>query len=116
MVWLSWMWWFCLARLAAAAEPGLPIDAVRVTGNLRVEEVAIRVHVRSQPGAPVDPAVVEQDVRAIYAMGFFEDVRAEVVEENGRRVLVYQVKERPLIREVEIEGNKKVSTEDLEAA
>jgi outer membrane protein insertion porin family len=105
-----------LRTAARAVEPGPPIEEIRIDGNQRVEEEAIRVHVKARPGEPVDPATVDQDVRAIYGMGFFEDVQAEIETVGERRVLVYRVKERPLLRDVKIEGNRKVSTEDLETA
>ena len=92
------------------------VDEIRIEGNSRVEGAAIRVHVRSQTGQPPDAETIERDVRSIYAMGFFEDVVVALEREGERDVLVYRVKERPLISEVEIEGNKKVNTEDLEAA
>ena len=92
------------------------VDAVRVEGNRRVEEAAIRVHIRAQPGRPLEPGALDQDVRSIYAMGFFEDVQVAIETVGTERVLVYRVKERPLLREVKIEGNKKVTTEDLETA
>lgn len=103
-----------LSSIAAAEEPEL--EAIRVVGNSRVEQSAIRVRVRSQVGRPPDPAIIEQDVRSIYAMGFFEDVQASVEDVDGKVTLTFRVIERPMIREIKIEGNKKIDTEDLQAA
>jgi outer membrane protein insertion porin family len=93
-----------------------PVDEVRVTGNKRVETEAIRSRLRSRAGTTVDPESVERDVRSIYAMGFFDDVQATIEDENGRRILVFRLVERPLIREVKLEGNDEISEEDLEGA
>jgi outer membrane protein insertion porin family len=101
---------------SAAATSESLIAEVKVGGNDRVEEEAIRVYLTSRAGAPLNPAAVDQDVRAIYQMGFFKDVEARVTEENGKIVLTYWVTERPLIREVHTEGNKGLSKEDLENA
>ena len=49
-------------------------------------------------------------------MGFFDDVRADLSERDGRWVLTYTVVERPLIREVRVEGNKALDREELEKA
>lgn len=100
----------------AWAATGEPVDEVRVIGNTRVEGAAIRSRLRAKAGAVIDPDAIERDVRSIYAMGFFDDVQARVEEENGSRVLIYEVVERPLIREVVIEGADEVSEEDIEAA
>lgn len=110
-----------LAALAllgtAAAAPPPVVERVEITGNVRVEEDAIRVHLETQPGAPLDPAVVDRDVRAIYAMGFFDQVRVETAPAAGGRVVVtVRVDERPLIRSVEITGNEKLDRAELEGA
>jgi len=111
---------FALTTAAAAQESPRQesprIDRVVITGNQRVEEEAIRVQLRSQPGTRLSEETVDNDIRALYRMGFFDNVEADVTQEGDQRVLTFKVTERPLIREVHIEGNKKVSREDLEAA
>jgi outer membrane protein insertion porin family len=106
---------FALATLATAQDrPRL--DRVVVTGNQRVEEEAIRVQLRSQPGTRLSQETVDNDIRALYRMAFFENVEAELSEQNGLWVLTFHVTERPLIHELKIDGNKKLNREDLEAA
>ena len=90
------------------------IGAVLVGGNDRVEEEAIRVYIKSLVGEPLDPQKVDADIRAIYGMGFFKDVEARVAEQDGKTTLTYQVSERPLLREVRIEGNKALAKDELE--
>jgi outer membrane protein insertion porin family len=92
------------------------IARVDIAGNARVDEEAIRIHVDSRPGSELDRDTVDHDVRAIYAMGFFEDVHVERQEIPEGTVLVYRVHERPLVTAVTIEGNKKIDNDDLEAA
>jgi len=107
------------AQDTGAAEPPQQaprIDRVVIAGNRRVEEEAIRVQIRSQPGTRLSEETVDSDVRALYRMGFFDNIEAQLTEENGKWVLTYTVSERPLISEVHIEGNKKVSREDLDGA
>ncbi|MGE0683347.1 MAG: outer membrane protein assembly factor BamA [Candidatus Binatia bacterium] len=102
------------SAVAATSEP--LIAEVKIGGNDRVEEEAIRVYLTSRAGTPLNMAAVDQDIRAIYKMGFFKDVEARVTEENGKTILTYWITERPLIREVHTEGNKGLSKEDLENA
>src|SRR5262249_17189365 len=64
------------AARAATAESAPTVASVGIQGNLRVEEDAIRVHLRSQAGQPYDAETVDSDIRAIYGMGFFDQVRA----------------------------------------
>ncbi len=98
---------------SALAQPtGPTISEIRIVGNQRVEEDAIRIHISSRPGEPLDEATVDQDIKAIYAMGFFDQVSASLQHERGTTILVYQVKERPLITDVKLEGMKKIKPTD----
>src|SRR5207244_4788590 len=101
--------------LGAQGEPS--IARVGIAGNLRVEEDAIRVHLRSQPGQPFDQDTIDRDIRAVYAMGFFDQVDADVTRLPENRVeVVFRVKERPLVCAVTIEGYKQGRREELEGA
>jgi outer membrane protein insertion porin family len=100
------------ARQTDAADT-LTIAEVRVLGNLRVEEDGIRIHLKARPGTPFDPSILDQDVKSIYRMGFFDDVRAELSAEG---VLTYVVKEKPYVKEIIIEGTSKVGKDKVETA
>jgi outer membrane protein insertion porin family len=97
----------------AVAQNDVVLKAVRITGNLRVEEDGIRLHIKNRPGMRFDQAVVEQDVKSIYRMGFFDDVQAEISPDG---VLTYTVKEKPYVREVRIQGNSQLSRDKIETA
>jgi outer membrane protein insertion porin family len=97
---------------AAAAN----IARVDIVGNVRVEEDAIRVHLASQPGTAFDQDNVDKDIRAIYAMGFFDQVTVETAAEGGGMVVTFRVHERPLVRGVTIEGTEEVKKEEVEQA
>lgn len=102
------------AGQAALPAEGVRIDRVVIAGNQRVEDEAIRVRLAMQPGSPFRESVVDADVRALYKLGFFDDVTATVAEVDGQWVLTYEVHERPYVRQVRIEGNKKIDREELE--
>ena len=96
-----------------SAQEKVRLREVRVQGNLRVEEDAIRLHLKARQGDLFEPAVIDQDVKSIYRMGFFDDVKAELSPDG---ILTYSVKERPYIREIKVLGNSQVSRERIEAA
>ncbi len=108
------------ARPAPAAAPHAAarelVAAVRIEGNARVDEEAIRIHIQTRAGQPLDRKTIDADVRAIYAMGFFETVDVERRDEPEGAVVVYRVRERPQITSVKVEGTKKLRSEDVEAA
>jgi len=98
--------------LPAAAQEKVQLKEVKVQGNIRIEDDGIRLHVKSRAGDSYDPATVNEDVKSIYRMGFFDDVKAELSPEG---VLTFLVKEKPYIREVKIVGNSELSREKIEA-
>ncbi|MBE0596225.1 MAG: outer membrane protein assembly factor BamA [Desulfuromonadales bacterium] len=104
---------FLMLLPAMAAAQGWPIDEIVIQGNRRVDQSAIRAVLGVRPGAEVTLEQIDQDIRAIFRLGRFQDVQAEVQSENGRRILVYQVVERPLVRRVEFDGNKELSSDKL---
>lgn len=105
------------SRSASPAASGPVLSAVEIKGNRRVDQGAIRIHIKSEAGQRVDPARVDQDLRAIYAMGFFDDVSAEIDESGKTAVLTFSVKERPYIASVKLEGgDEELKPEEVEAA
>jgi outer membrane protein insertion porin family len=93
-----------------------PVSRVRIDGNIRVEEDAIRVHLQTQEGRPFDQAAVDEDIKSIYAMGFFDKVDADVTKDRKGAVVTFRVVERPLVRNVTVEGNEKLKKEEIEGA
>lgn len=114
---LALLWMGCiLLPLRVAGQQAIQLDRIEIVGNQRVEDEAIRVRLRSQAGAAYSPELADADVRALYRMGFFENVEADLSQIGGDWVLTYRVMERPLVREVKIEGSEKIDREELEAA
>jgi outer membrane protein insertion porin family len=67
-------------------------------------------------GGDFDPARIREDIKAIYRMGYFTDVRfdAEEVEEGYRLTVI--VTEKPIVSAVGIDGNKEVDAADIRQA
>ena len=98
--------------VAAWAQPYL-ISAVQIEGALRVEPSAVRAVLSVQPGQTVTLDVIDRDIQAIFKLGRFDDVSAEISEEGGARILTYRLVERPLLRKVAFSGNKEFTEEKL---
>ena len=101
-----------LAPSAAFAQAQPIISKIQIVGNQRVEEDAIRIHITQQVGQPLDPALVDADLKSIDRLGFFSSVSAHVVPQGGQNVLVYYVKERPQITDVKFYGMKAIRSND----
>ncbi len=89
------------------------IVSLQIKGNQRIEAQAIEREIKSKPGDAYQAEALDQDLRAIFKMGFFSDVRLETEEvPEGRRV-VFVVTERPFVKKIEFQGNKELKVEDL---
>jgi outer membrane protein insertion porin family len=92
------------------------VAEISVKGNDRIEAEAIKAVVKSAKGEVLRPTQVRDDVKAIYQMGYFEDVEAEITDGPGGKILTFVVKEKPSVQEVRIKGNKKIKEKDILAA
>lgn len=85
------------------------IRAIDVQGNHSVAADTIRATIQSRPGEPVNPEKISHDIKALFALGQFMDVR---IEEVGG-ILKIVVRERPTIRDIKFEGNHKFKASAL---
>ncbi|MGO9021398.1 MAG: outer membrane protein assembly factor BamA [Syntrophobacteraceae bacterium] len=92
------------------------IADVKVKGNDRIEAEAIKREVKSKKGELLKPEQVSDDIRAIYKMGFFEKVDAEVADSPAGKILTFVVQENQIVQEVKVSGQKKIKEKDILAA
>jgi outer membrane protein insertion porin family len=93
---------------------GVPlVDSVLVEGNKRVEKDAILAVVRTKKGQSLDYGKLDQDLRDVYKMGYFKDVRIETEPGAKGKKVIFLVTEKPSIGKIVFEGNKKIKADDL---
>jgi outer membrane protein insertion porin family len=86
---------------------------IRVEGNRRVESEAIRRALRTKVGEVLGPGRTAQDLRAVWALGYFQNVELLVQRLPRGVAYVVRVEERPVVRAVQLRGNDELSQEDL---
>jgi len=103
---------------AARAQPSQPqpivVKDIHVEGNKRVQDAVILGRVKSAVGSTFNPSLLSEDIRAIFGLGFFDDVQVRVEDFEGGVKLVYVVTERPFVRDVDFVGSKKADRETLQ--
>lgn len=100
--------------LAPAQEgPALPVRAIEIRGNRRVEEATIRFYVSTRVGDPFSVSQLRRDIKKIYDLGFFRDVKVDVAPFEGGLRVVFMVEEKPSVAGVRIVGNDKLKTDDI---
>jgi len=100
-----------LAAKAHAFDPFVVKD-IRVEGVQRTEAGTVFSYLPVKVGDRLDDEKASQAVKALFATGFFRDVRLEV--QDG--VLIVLVQERPTISRIDISGNKEFDTDILKKA
>jgi outer membrane protein insertion porin family len=97
---------FMLASWHIYAEELPSINSIEIRGLKRIEESAVKSKITQKVGEPVSQEKTNEDIKNIFKMGYFDDVRAEIEPLEGGVRLIYVVKEKPTIAKIEFQGNK----------
>ncbi|PLX47958.1 MAG: outer membrane protein assembly factor BamA [Desulfobulbaceae bacterium] len=89
------------------------IAAINIKGNTRIDSGAILRHIENRQGDAYNPGRLRQDLRAIFKMGYFNDVSIEVRGSDKGKEVTFVVEEKEIIAKVEIHGAKEVSEKDI---
>ena len=81
------------------------ILAVEVSGNQRIEAEAIKRVVKTQPGDIYNLKNLSEDLKAIYAMGYFDDIEAIAETKPDGKIVTFKIREKPTLRSTRITGN-----------
>jgi len=101
-----------LAATAALAFEPFVVKDIRVEGVQRTEAGTVFSYLPIKVGERIDDERAAAAVRALFATGFFRDVRLEAEGD----VLVVIVQERPTISRIELAGNKEFDKDTLTKA
>jgi len=111
----------CLALLLvypgaarAQQQPPILVKELTVEGARRVQEAVILGRVQTRIGSPFNPSQLTEDLRGIFALGFFDDVQMRVEDFEGGVKVTFVVVERPFVRDVAFTGNTRISSSDLQ--
>lgn len=90
------------------------VKNILIKGNHFVSSELIQSHIRVKKGRSWSEALIQQDVRRLFSLGFFEDIQVEgFPDKKNRWTLIYEVKERAFISNIEFRGNKKLNDKSL---
>ena len=80
--------------------------AVEVQGTRSIANETCLAQMQTRPGLPYLESVVSEDIRRLYALGYFTDVRVQTETiSDGIKVIVV-VREKPAIGAIQVEGNR----------
>jgi len=102
-----------LAAPTSKQASGERVAEVRVRGNRRIEAEAIKARILTEAGSRYSPNQIAKDLTAVHSLGFFSDVR--IFRETGPSglIVVFEVEEYPVVRQISISGNENLDSDDI---
>ena len=98
------------------ANRSIIISSVTPSGNKRIDSGEILRKIHTKPGDYYDPAALRNDLKSVFAMGYFDDVAVDVKDTPTGKAVTFIVKEKPLIKKVSFNGADAVSEDDIRDA
>ncbi len=89
------------------------VAQIQILGCQTLDPDAVRAIIKTRVGDIYDPKTIRDDIKNIFKMGYFDDVRVDVEEKDGGLLITYILKEKPTVRKIRIEGNKAISDQKL---
>ena len=94
-------------------EDFFKVDEIQVVGVKKVEPEAVTEKVSLKEGRMATNYSIREAIKSIYDLKYFEVVEAHHIKKDGKNVLQFKVKEKPIVSKIIFEGNDEVSSEDL---
>ncbi len=89
----------------AYAEEFPVINTIEIKGLKRIDASGVKAKITQKQGEPISQEKTNDDIKNIFKMGYFDDVRAEIESFEGGIKLIYVVKEKPTIVKIDLQGN-----------
>ncbi len=102
-----------------AAEAGYKIMGqervakIDVKGNRRIEKDAILASLQTREGDLTSPVKLRDDLKAVYRLGYFSDVKIDVTDSPQGRIVTFVVVEKPAIQDIILQGNRKIKEKKI---
>ncbi len=90
------------------------IAKILIEGNQAIEDGAIRPQIKMKEGDIFSPRALRDDLKSIYQLGYFLDVRAEKRDWERGKAVAFVVEEKPVIREIKFVGNQALKASELQ--
>src|SRR5262245_14999328 len=91
------------------------IEDVLIRNNRRIPSDTIKYNIQSKKGDTFNIETIRGDIRRLYGLQYFDDVRVDEEEGKTGKLIVFRVTEKPTIRSIEYKGNNSITrSETLE--
>ena len=110
---------FISIRPALAQRPQASevfVEEIEIRGNRRIPRESVLYYVQSKPQDRFDLSLAQRDLQSIIQMGLFDPLATKLFVEDGPRggkIIIFQVKEYPIIRAIEYRGMKSATESEV---
>ncbi|HEY2461378.1 MAG TPA: outer membrane protein assembly factor BamA [Candidatus Acidoferrum sp.] len=97
-------------------QPPIVIDDIRFIGNRRIRSDTLVARIFTRKGDAYNEETLRRDFQALWNTQFFEDVKLRVEDSPdspGHKIVIFEVKERPVIRRIRYDGIHSISESDI---
>lgn len=121
-VFINWLSAVVFLLVTPALLPGVfaqetrIVENVDIRGNRSIPTDTIKLYIQTKKDDLYNEQQVQRDYQAVLAQGYFDEFESRVYVEEGPRggvIVVFYVKERPVIRDITYEGLKSVQESDI---
>lgn len=112
----AWLAAICLLAVSLPlSASGAVIKKIELkhVGPPAVSEALIKANIRIKEGDTYNRLAVDEDVRSLYATGYFYNIRVAEEDAAGGVILTYALQGRPIITAVKFTGNTKFDSTKL---
>jgi outer membrane protein insertion porin family len=89
------------------------IASIVPQGNKRIDSGAILRNISSRTGDLYDSEKLRNDLKSVFKMGYFDDVRLKVKDTKKGKEVIFEIKEKPVIGQVTISGHDEIKEDDV---
>lgn len=92
------------------------VETVDIQGNRRLKDQDLLYYIKTRPGDTYDPKQLERDLKELLSFDWFDKTESRVLTQQGVRGgvdVIFEVKELPIIRDLQFEGSKAITESDI---
>lgn len=112
VIFLLTVFFISAASVSPAAASPL-IKRIDLKGNRKISDETIYSKMGSRVGATFSKSTVQDDIKKLYGIGYFDDIRVDIDTFEGGVKLSFAFTEKPTIISLDFQGNEEFEADDL---
>ncbi|MBU1228759.1 MAG: outer membrane protein assembly factor BamA [Proteobacteria bacterium] len=86
---------------------------IDVEGTSALDKDVVLLRLATKKGEVLDAKILNTDLKTVYDLGYFDDVKIVLRDVSGGKKMIVQVVEKPRIQALGVKGAKEISSEDI---